>query len=71
MNRKNSINKIVRIDGLNVKLRTPGTNAELQIKKNTYIKDDILSVDDAIIFEELRKSRKVIQYSQDLLSFLK
>ena len=35
-------------------------NLENQIKQNKYIKDEILSVDDALIFEQLRESKKII-----------
>lgn len=33
---------------------------EQQIKKNIYIKDEILSIDDAVIYEEIRKKDMVI-----------
>ena len=35
-------------------------NLENQIKKNIYIKDEILSVDDVLIYEEIRKSKVII-----------
>jgi len=35
-------------------------NLENQIKKNIYIKDEILSVDDVLIYEEIRKSKIII-----------
>lgn len=35
-------------------------NLENQIKQNKYIKDEILSVDDALIFEKLRESKRII-----------
>ena len=33
---------------------------EAKIKKNSYIKEDIVTTDDAIIFEELRESKRLI-----------
>ena len=35
-------------------------NLENQIKKNIYIKDEILSIDDVLIYEEIRKSKIII-----------
>ena len=33
---------------------------ESQLKKNTYINDDILSVDDVLVFEALRQSKAIV-----------
>ena len=39
-------------------------NLENQLKKNKYLKDEILSVDDIIIFEKLKESSITININQ-------